>query len=254
MKHSTTCIAALVVAMSAPALAQSPVLPIQGTLREMAGNLVNDTRSVTFGLYNEETGGTAFYTVQKQVSFTNGQFVAYLGDEGDDPLQPESFDGLPEVYLGITISPETVEMTPRVRLGSAPFSIYAQLCGDAQSAQQAQTATTASTANDLACSGCVDGGDINSTAFAVTTYSVANLTDDNPPQKLPQRCIGPFDAIYCALSHVSRSSMIQPDSGVSRYCDVTQVSGGWQLCSGGGRPGEVPKTVLGCEMTCFTLQ
>lgn len=244
MRSVLTCVAILALPWSMTASAQSPVIPIQGTLRTMDGELVEGTRMIRFGLYKVPVAGTPFFEVTKDVAFGAGQFVAYLGDGEMVPV--DEFDGMPEVYLAIEIVAEGVEMSPRVRLGTSPFALYSQTCGEASVALAAQ---------DVDCSGCVEGGDMSAGAFAVATYDVVNLTDGEFPQKLPQRCLNPVDAIYCALSHVSRSSMIQPDSGVSRYCDVSQVSPGkWQLCSRGGRPGEVPKTVLGCHMTCFSLQ
>lgn len=96
----------------------------------MEGGLVDGDRLVTFRLYNDPTGGTAFYEASVAVSFEEGRFVAYLGDE--EPLPPQSFDGIPSMYLGIEIASEGVEMLPRVRLGTAPFSIFSQLCGEAE--------------------------------------------------------------------------------------------------------------------------
>jgi hypothetical protein len=105
----------IVLASSAPAMAQLPVLPVQGTLRETAGNLVDGTRDVTFKLYRQDKQGDAFYTVTKPVAFDMGRFVTYLGDQKAVPADPElnedDFEALPEVWLGITISLDT-EMTP----------------------------------------------------------------------------------------------------------------------------------------------
>jgi len=239
MRYMNTLAAVVVMATSAVAAAQAPVLPVQGTLRAMAGNLVNDTRMVTFRLYNDDTGGTPFYEVEKTVIFTNGQFVAYLGDQ--EPIDATDFDGQPEVWLGIQVSPETVEMTPRVRLGTSPFALYAQMCGAAQTAEQADrattadsatTATTASTANDLNCSRCVSEGHLNAAAFSAIA------------------------ALYCALSLVTRHTDTDPSSGVSRYCLVVEQSPGtWSLCARGGRSQDVnPKTIVDCRMTCLSLQ
>ena len=243
MRRILTCVTVLALAWGTTASAQSPIIPVQGTLRTTSGDLVEGLRLIRFRLYKVPTAGVAFFEATKEVLFNSGQFVAYLGE--DQPLPINEFDGLPEVYLAIEIAIEDVEMTPRVRLGTSPFALYSQTCGEAAVALEV---------SDVNCSGCVDGRDISPSAFSVATYSVANLSDDTPAQKLPQRCLNPVDAIFCALSHVSRSSMIQPDSAVSRYCDVSRVSGGWQLCARGGRPSEVPKTVMGCFMTCLSLQ
>jgi hypothetical protein len=270
MNRLTTCTATFFLILSTSVAAQSPVLPIQGTLREMAGNLVNDTRSVTFRLYGEDSGGTAFYTVTKDVSFTNGQFVVYLGDQGDDELNPADFEGLPQVWLGIEVSPETVEMTPRVRLGTSPFALYAAMCGEAQTAQQANASTTA---NGLSCSGCVSLSELDTSTrnqFAQSTHThsanqvtgVAQSTHTHSANQVtgvatsghghpstdvtvtPTTAVtnnGQIffsttkgcvsrDAAFCALTAMQYRDGNQ--SGDS-YCSITLTGSTWELCARG---------------------
>lgn len=114
----------------------------QGTLRDVNGNLVNNTVKLTIGLYNVVTGGTALYAE----SFTNvnvraGLFSVVVGDTV--PIPTNIFTNFP-LYLGITVDTDP-EMLPRQRLHPVPW------------AMQATTAQTAVTANNLVQGGGVAG-------------------------------------------------------------------------------------------------
>jgi len=248
MRYAHCCVAVAWLALSAPAQAQAPVLPVQGTLRAMAGNLVNDTRMVTFRLYNDDTGGNPFYEVEKTVIFTNGQFVAYLGDQ--EPIDAADFDGQPEVWLGIEVSPETVEMSPRVRLGAAPFALYAQMCGSAQSAMDAQTAstatsettaTTASTAEDLDCTGCVESDEISYVVYRGPN-SGTSRTDTT---STTTECGPEIAAKFCAVAFVGITGMVSDNDELQ--CFVARPrSGIWQVCARGNGT-----TRAACAMNCM---
>ena len=286
MNRLTMCTATFFLILSTSVAAQSPVLPIQGTLREMAGNLVNDTRSVTFRLYGEDSGGTAFYTVTKDVSFTNGQFVVYLGDQGDLALNPEDFEGLPQVWLGIEVSPETVEMTPRVRLGTSPFALYAAICGEAQAAATANNlacsgcvsfneldsstrAQIDAPADDLACSGCVSFNELDSSTRAqidapADDVACSGCVDGSDldatdfliteysigPITGNETCTtGPSDALFCALTRTVRRNILNNVQTTDPYCSVVHDDPGWRVCARGAN-----HQTVACKMTCLSLR
>jgi hypothetical protein len=108
--------------------ADTPLLPIQGRLLDVAGQPIDGSRSVTFAIYQAPTGGGALYEETQAIGFADGHFVAYLGDVL--PLDPTLFDGASRLWLGITIQGDA-EMQPRFRLGSASTAAYSQMCGDA---------------------------------------------------------------------------------------------------------------------------
>ncbi len=112
----------------APALADSPLLPIQGRLLDSAGDPIDGNRTLSFAIYGTSTGGSPVYTESQEIGFTGGNFVAYLGDVVT--LDPSLFDNAPPLWLGITIQGDS-EMEPRIRLGSAPTAAFAHMCGDA---------------------------------------------------------------------------------------------------------------------------
>ena len=112
----------------APALADSPLLPIQGRLLDSAGDAIDGNRTVSFAIYGTSTGGSPVYTESQEIGFTGGNFVAYLGDVVT--LDPSLFDDAPPLWLGITIQGDS-EMEPRIRLGSAPTAAFSHMCGDA---------------------------------------------------------------------------------------------------------------------------
>lgn len=112
----------------APALADSPLLPIQGRLLDSVGDPIDGNRTVNFAIYGASTGGSAVYTESQEIGFTGGNFAAYLGDVVT--LDPGLFESAPALWLGITIQGDS-EMEPRVRLGSAPTAAFSHMCGDA---------------------------------------------------------------------------------------------------------------------------
>lgn len=96
----------------------NPTLSIQGILKKSNGVAVDDgTYSLTFKLYTAETGGSAIWQeTQTGIEVTSGIYNAVLG--AVTPLTA-TFDQL--YYLGVTVG--STELTPRVLLTSAPYSL-----------------------------------------------------------------------------------------------------------------------------------
>jgi hypothetical protein len=102
----------------------------QGKLFDTSGlPVVDATYSMTFSLYTSSTGGTPIWTAAGTtaspssigVTVSHGLFTVMLGDvaSGQNALTGIDWSG-PYLYLGVTIAPDTGEMTPRKRLGAVP--------------------------------------------------------------------------------------------------------------------------------------
>ncbi len=137
---------ALSAALLSPAVAaaQAPaLLPVQGVLTDENGVRITTAVNVTFSLYDVATGGTAFHTETVAVSPDNGLFTVYLGT--NTALELSNFS-MSEIYLGIEIESDG-EMTPRFRLGTAPYAAFAQSCGDAATLEGSAAAAFAAAAH-----------------------------------------------------------------------------------------------------------
>jgi len=91
-------------------------------------NVSNTSYTVTFALYNHPTAGntTAGYLWKEQQTVTtvDGIFRVALGSSTAFPANFNfNWDGL---YLGITVSPDSSEMTPRIQMAAVPFAFNAQ--------------------------------------------------------------------------------------------------------------------------------
>ncbi|RZN35655.1 MAG: hypothetical protein EFT35_08365 [Methanophagales archaeon ANME-1-THS] len=89
----------------------------QGRLTDSGGNPLSGTYTMTFKLYETETGGTALATDTHSVTVTNGLFntTISLG------IGTSYFDGR-ALWLGITVEADP-EMTPRVELMPVPYAL-----------------------------------------------------------------------------------------------------------------------------------
>jgi YVTN family beta-propeller protein len=93
-------------------------LTYQGRLTDNAGHpIANQTVSITFRLYQQQTGGTPLWAQTKSVATdADGLFTAVL--EVDPPL---GVSDLSSLWMGITVASDS-EMMPRQRVGGAPFA------------------------------------------------------------------------------------------------------------------------------------
>ncbi|MBN1630358.1 MAG: hypothetical protein JW990_11385, partial [Thermoleophilia bacterium] len=92
----------------------------QGILRDSGGNVVPDgTYSLTFGIYNVGTGGTALWQETHNVALADGMINVVLGTTNPLDLPFEV-----QYWLGIAVAGES-ELTPRVTLTAAPYALRA---------------------------------------------------------------------------------------------------------------------------------
>lgn len=95
-----------------------PYLVHQGRLLDALNAPVNGAQELTFSLYTEDTGGTAFWTETQTVLVSEGFYSVTLG-EGQS-LDLAQFSGA-TVFSGVTVGGE--ELTPRLAMRSVPYAI-----------------------------------------------------------------------------------------------------------------------------------
>lgn len=91
----------------------------QGVLTNAAGVPLDGIQSVTFSFFNQETGGTAIWTEETQVTCNQGVFDVLLGNNVPINVQ---FNG--PVWLEITLG--GTALSPRVLMTSVPYAFTAQ--------------------------------------------------------------------------------------------------------------------------------
>jgi hypothetical protein len=114
-----------------------PTLSVQGTLKDANGASVSDgVYTVTFRLFNQETGGTPVWQEEAPVEVIGGIYSHYLGSV--TPLEGSDFGTT--LYLGLKVG--NFELNPRTRMTYAPYTFasnYAQTAQTAQTAESAQS-------------------------------------------------------------------------------------------------------------------
>lgn len=118
----------------------------QGRLTDAIGAPAPDAvHSITFKIYNVETGGIEVWDSGiLPITTVGGLFAHQLGSV--TPL-PESVFADTLLWLGITVSPN-LEMTPRARLSAAPYAHHSAFADSAGSAIIAPGSITAADVND----------------------------------------------------------------------------------------------------------
>ena len=112
-------------------------IPYQGRLADASGSPITGKQNMEFRMYNTPTGGTPlweeFWTGGNSVDVSDGLFSVMLGsiNTGLTPV----VQGNTTLYLGITVGTDS-EMTPRVQLGSVPFSIWSLTVADGSITQE----------------------------------------------------------------------------------------------------------------------
>jgi hypothetical protein len=183
---STAALVALATLLLSAPPARASNLPLriafQGRLTDPATNNPRDGAfDMTFRLYSVPSGGSALYTeTQLQVPVNNGVFSTQLGSV--TALSPDLFTNASS-YLGITVSPDASEMTPRQRLAMAPYAFTAaQLVADSAARVQVGTAySTFTAAGGLTLQGALSAASASlagtlSASDVAATYGVSGAT------------------------------------------------------------------------------
>ena len=113
-------------------------VPVHGYLTDESGVPLDGPVMLTLSLYgrreddaSDVAGSAPFHTEQQTVEVSQGEFIAYLGDGAPLDLTEFASKNEGEVFLGLQVGTDS-ELMPRLQFGSAPFSGFAQHCGDAQ--------------------------------------------------------------------------------------------------------------------------
>ena len=99
------------------ALAIPKLISYQGTLNDANGLPVSSTVSITFKIFDIETGGVALWSETQNVPVSNGLFNVKLGSEQEMPSSVFLSD---ELYLGIQVGADP-EMVPRQRITAGAY-------------------------------------------------------------------------------------------------------------------------------------
>lgn len=172
-------------------LAQGETVPntmnYQGTLRDLDGSLLSGVYTLTFRIYDHETGANILWTeTHTSVTVRDGVFSVLLGD--DTALGVSLFNE-PDRYIGVTIEPYD-ELIPRQRFVSVPYAIQAEHsknATNAQHARSAQHATNAESATNAENADLLDG--LNSTVFARATLTNVIVSSLDAPDGSPARAL-----------------------------------------------------------------
>ena len=101
-------------------------IPFYGTLNDTVGSPLTGTYDMVFRIYDSASGGTLLDTSTHTVgngnviTVTDGEFNVLLGSGTGNALDGIDFNSS-SIYVGLTVESDS-EMTPRERLGSAPYS------------------------------------------------------------------------------------------------------------------------------------
>lgn len=143
MNKTQAIIALLALSYTGSIAAQAPALiPIQGVVRNAAGEAYTGETDVTLRVYADASGGAPLFEETHSTDLVGGQMTLYLG--GASILDLTLFaDGAPR-YLSIEVGQDG-ELEPRIALGSVPYAAFSQSCGEAATLDGLQASEVATT-------------------------------------------------------------------------------------------------------------
>jgi hypothetical protein len=106
----------------------------QGYIEDAAGDPLDGTYSITFGIYDADIAGTALWSESSDVHCDNGFFDVMLGT-----ATPLSLSFSTQYWLGCRIAGDE-EMAPRYRLSSVPYAMYSAVADSAERSLEAVVA------------------------------------------------------------------------------------------------------------------
>ena len=118
----STIVFFLVLVISVNLTAVPETINFQGTLKDVNGIPLNGTRIIIFRIYDSAENGTMLWSEQNNsVVIADGIFSQELGS--NTPFTANMFEN-PELYITFFLDGE--EMTPRQKLHSVPYALYAE--------------------------------------------------------------------------------------------------------------------------------
>ncbi len=145
--------------------------PYQGRLADASGTPLTNTYPMIFRLYASGIEGVPLWEENwsgpNSVRVSDGLFSVMLGSLS--PIPDGVITGNSNLWLGITVGTDD-EMTPRIQLGSVPFSHQAQTVTDG-------SITTEKLVDQSITSEKIADGTISSTDMAPNAVTSTNITD-----------------------------------------------------------------------------
>lgn len=109
---------------------------ICGFAVDQSETAVEGQKSVTYRLYNSESGGSPLWQETQTTSFDQGVFCAGLGENTGNPLPLSQLLTEARLFLGIQIESDS-ELSPRLEFFSSPFALIALSVADGGTIQGA---------------------------------------------------------------------------------------------------------------------
>ncbi len=158
---------AILILASGPAAAADAVLPrlfdVQGFIRTESGAPLQDNVRLTVTLYDAPAGGQVVYKeVLPVVEVTGGRFSVLLGTINE--LPERAFSDHASLYVGVRVGTEAE--LPLQRIVPVPYAFYAG---------RARAAGAADLAEDLDCTTCVGGGELEDGAVSASKLGATCL-------------------------------------------------------------------------------
>lgn len=101
------------------------LIRFSGTMRDASGSPMTGTATMTFALYDAQTGGTLLWSEKQTVQCGDqGHYTVLLGSTQAEGLPMDVFTSRQARWLGITVDTEEVEHE-RVQLTSTPYALKA---------------------------------------------------------------------------------------------------------------------------------
>jgi hypothetical protein len=172
----------------APAALQAQVpalIPIQGTLVDADGQVVDGTRNLTFHIFDNDSaeGDALFSENHLDATVDNGYFTVFLGGGDGDGLDLNLFRENPDLWLQVIVDSSEV-FSPLFRLGTVPFASYSENCGNADTLGSEGPQAFARVERSLGGLSCAEAGHVaqwdgsNWTCGLLSSVPSADFADD----------------------------------------------------------------------------
>jgi hypothetical protein len=205
-------------------------LSYQGKLTDSAGNLINGSTGLTFKIYYVSDSGSACWQKDTTISIQDGIVNVILGPISVcDPAQ--------QWWLGIKVSGDPSEMSPRIKLTAVPYSMNADLLDGQHASAFSQLG------NSIESGEITDGTIVNADISASANISASKINDGSGSGLDADLLDGQHASVFSQLGNSIESGEItdgtiqQSDLGFSAGT-ITGVWGGNGL-TGGASSGEV---------------
>jgi hypothetical protein len=136
---------------SQPATSVPPLVRISNTFHPANGLPAAPVESVTFSVYNEQTGGTPLWQETQNVSVeAEGHYAALLGATQNDGVPLELFSSSEPRWLGVQFNRPGETEHPRVQLVSVPYALNAETLGGLPASAYLRAPSAASSSGSAA--------------------------------------------------------------------------------------------------------